>query len=106
MATAEQISVEIVVALKERQMLIPFDVPADAKAGEAVDLADIQEHFPEIDLAASELAIWGNPVERNHVLKAGDRVEILRPLQIDPRDARRELARDGQFMGSSTPEED
>jgi len=105
MATAEQILVEVVVALEERQVLIPIYVPADAEAGEAVDMADIQERFPEIDLAASQLAIWGSPVERNHALKASDRVEILRPLKIDPRDARRELARDGQFMGSSGPEE-
>jgi putative ubiquitin-RnfH superfamily antitoxin RatB of RatAB toxin-antitoxin module len=35
------------------------------------------------------------------VLSAGDRVEIYRPLQLDPRDARRRLAALGQTMRKS-----
>jgi uncharacterized protein len=35
------------------------------------------------------------------VLNAGDRVEIYRPLLVDPRAARRELAAAGKSMGKS-----
>jgi putative ubiquitin-RnfH superfamily antitoxin RatB of RatAB toxin-antitoxin module len=35
------------------------------------------------------------------VLSAGDRVEIYRPLQMDPREARRRLAALGQTMGKA-----
>ena len=43
--------------------------------------------FASQDLQA---AIWGQPVDASHVLQDGDRLEWLRPLQVDPKVARRE----------------
>lgn len=37
-----------------------------------------------------QTAVWGKPVALHHVLKEGDRLEILRPLRVDPKVARRE----------------
>ena len=37
-----------------------------------------------------QTAIWGKPVELQQVLQAGDRLELLRPLRVDPKVARRE----------------
>ena len=37
-----------------------------------------------------QAAIWGQPVDASHVLQDGDRLEWLRPLQVDPKVARRE----------------
>ena len=37
-----------------------------------------------------QTAVWGKPVEPLHVLKDGDRLEVLRPLRVDPKVARRE----------------
>lgn len=34
--------------------------------------------------------VWGRPRPADHVLRDGDRVEVWRPLAIDPKDARRE----------------
>ena len=42
------------------------------------------------DVAELECGVWGRKVELNHVLRAGDRVELYRPLQVDPKVARRE----------------
>lgn len=39
------------------------------------------------------VAIFGERVERDARLHDGDRVELLRPLLIDPKDARRRRAR-------------
>jgi len=36
------------------------------------------------------LSVWGHPQELNHRLKLGDRLEITRPLRVDPKVARRE----------------
>jgi hypothetical protein len=36
--------------------------------------------------------VFGRRVDGQHVLRAGDRVEIYRPLKVDPRDARRRAA--------------
>jgi len=37
-----------------------------------------------------QTAVWGKAVELQQVLQAGDRLELLRPLRVDPKVARRE----------------
>ena len=37
-----------------------------------------------------QTAVWGKPVESTQTLKDGDRLEVLRPLRVDPKVARRE----------------
>ncbi|WP_310625655.1 RnfH family protein [Limnohabitans sp.] len=48
---------------------------------------------PEIDLAQPEaftVCIWGKKTTPHHVLRDLDRIEIVRPLTVDPKVARRE----------------
>jgi putative ubiquitin-RnfH superfamily antitoxin RatB of RatAB toxin-antitoxin module len=40
-------------------------------------------------LAAERIGIWGRPRALSTRLKAGDRVEVWRPLQAEPMEARR-----------------
>jgi putative ubiquitin-RnfH superfamily antitoxin RatB of RatAB toxin-antitoxin module len=101
MATAELIPVEVVVALPSRQAIVRLELPAGTTAAAAVDAAEFESTFGEIDFQHCELAVWGVPVNRDRVLKGGDRVEVLRPLALDPRDARRALASAGKSMGGS-----
>jgi putative ubiquitin-RnfH superfamily antitoxin RatB of RatAB toxin-antitoxin module len=46
--------------------------------------------FPEIDPDSSSMGIFGKAVKSpsTHELREGDRVEIYRPLTIDPKQAR------------------
>ena len=88
--------------MPDRQKLVSLTLPPDATAGAAVVASGMAEAFPDEAIPSAPLAIWGRPVPEVTRLKAGDRVEILRPLERDPRDARRELAREGQFMGTQT----
>lgn len=99
MGTASTISIEVVAALPERQQLVALQVPPGTTARAAVRLADIERRLPGLDAAGCDLAVWGNPSPGDRVLSDGDRVEILRPLAMDPRDARRRLAREGGVMG-------
>ncbi len=105
MASAESIEVEVVAATPERQELVAVTLPGGASAEDAIDQSGLLESFPGLDRAGCGLAIWGQPVEPGRVLRQGDRVEILRPLAFDPRDARRELAKEGQHMGGVRPDE-
>jgi putative ubiquitin-RnfH superfamily antitoxin RatB of RatAB toxin-antitoxin module len=50
-----------------------------------------------------QAGIWGRPVERDQAVSDGDRVELYRPLNMDPREARRRLAAAGRTMGSTAP---
>ena len=38
---------------------------------------------------AMDLGVWGRKVQGNHVLHDGDRLELYRPLKVDPKVARR-----------------
>lgn len=46
--------------------------------------------YPELDLTKLGVGIWGRKVAPSHVLRDLDRVEIYRPLTVDPKVARRE----------------
>jgi putative ubiquitin-RnfH superfamily antitoxin RatB of RatAB toxin-antitoxin module len=81
--------VEVVFALHERQELIETDVEEGATVADAVAASKLTRVFPEVDFAALQAGIWGKPVARDNPVRDGDRVELYRPLQIDPKEARR-----------------
>ena len=81
--------VEVAFALPDRQLLETVSVPDDAVVADALRLSSIEERFPEVSLDELQAGIWGKPVERAHALRDGDRVEVYRPLEMDPREARR-----------------
>lgn len=86
----EWITVEVAYARPDRQEIVPLEVPEGTTAWEAVQQSGIVDFFPEIDLETQEMGIFSKVLRepRHHVLKEGDRVEIYRPLKIDPKQAR------------------
>jgi putative ubiquitin-RnfH superfamily antitoxin RatB of RatAB toxin-antitoxin module len=50
----------------------------------------LKTHLPNLDLENQPVGIWGQVVSLNHVLQENERIEIYRPLLIDPKAARRE----------------
>lgn len=95
----DRLTVEVVCAEPERQTVIPLEVEAGCTAGEALDRSGIFARHPGIDPAACAIGIFGREVAREWKLRAGDRVEVLRPLAEDPRERRRRLARQGRSIG-------
>ena len=89
-------SIQVAYARPERQAVWSLYVPVGTTARTAVRQAGLEALFPEIDPNAAPLGIYGRHVEDEHVLRSGDRVEIYRPLEVDPREARRQRARVGQ----------
>jgi putative ubiquitin-RnfH superfamily antitoxin RatB of RatAB toxin-antitoxin module len=57
---------------------------------DAVCASGLAASCPGLDLANSEAGVWGRKAAPGQLLKAGDRVEVYRPLQVDPKLARRE----------------
>jgi len=90
--TARMLRVEIVYALRDRQVLLALEVEGGTTARQAVERSGILQRFPEIDLARAGLGIFGRVVSPDTPLRDGDRVEIYRPLIADPKNARRERA--------------
>ena len=98
-APADTVRVEVAYARPDRQWLLVCKLPAGTTARAAALASGLEVECPELDLARCALGVFGQVVEDGRVLNAGDRVEIYRALQRDPRDVRRELAARGLTMG-------
>jgi len=85
--------VEIVYALRDRQVLLAVEVEGGTTARQAVERSGILQRLPEIDLARAGLGIFGRVVSPDTPLRDGDRVEIYRPLIADAKQARQARAR-------------
>ena len=88
----QRIAIEVVYALPTRQSIVKLNVPAGTSAQTAVELSGLPRRFPEITSRPLHYAIFGRVVEGAQALVEGDRVEILRPLLIDPKENRRQTA--------------
>ena len=81
--------VEVVYITPEKQALIACEVAANATVIDAIEASLILKQFPEIDLNTQKVGIFSRAATLETPLEAGDRVEIYRPLIIDPKEARR-----------------
>jgi putative ubiquitin-RnfH superfamily antitoxin RatB of RatAB toxin-antitoxin module len=98
---SERMTVEVVFALPDRQSLIRVLLDEGATVADAIAMSEIGEQFSDQELDSMTVGIWGIPADRCTRLKDGDRVEIYRALERDPRDARRALAKAGLTMRKS-----
>jgi len=84
------LNVEVAYARPERQKIVSVQVPEGTTVAEAVRLSGIADLFPEIDPETIDMGIFGKVVKNpgSQPLREGDRVELYRPLLIDPKQAR------------------
>lgn len=95
MAEAGRIRVEVAFALPEKQALVALDVDEGTTMHEAVLRSRIAEQFPGlIDPETIPMGIFSKvePNPRGRVLRDGERVELYRPLLVDPNDSRKDRA--------------
>jgi putative ubiquitin-RnfH superfamily antitoxin RatB of RatAB toxin-antitoxin module len=83
------ITIEIVYASVQKQKLLTMQVEEGTTIEVAIDRSGILELFPEIDLTKQKVGVFSQPRKLTDVVREGDRVEIYRPLVIDPKEARR-----------------
>lgn len=96
------IKVEVAYALPEKQLIRALEVPTGTTALEAVTLSGIEEAFEELTINdSSRLGIFGKAVKSDQVLAAGERVEIYRPLLIDPKEVRKKRAAEAKERRSA-----
>jgi len=87
---AEMITVEVAYAEHDKQLIKSINVAVGTTAIQAIELSGIRDDFPQIPIDGEiEIGIFSKKSTPDEVLKAGDRVEIYRPLLIDPKEARR-----------------
>ena len=87
------IVVEVCYALADRIWRVRLQLADEATVGEAIEASGFAAEFPEVDVQASGVGIFGRLAGLQDGLRDGDRIEIYRPLIHDPKDARRNRAR-------------
>lgn len=87
------ILIEVAHARPEKQVLLSLHVNPGTTLIEAIEQSGIREEFPDVRIDASSVGIFSRKVGLDYLLKAGDRIEIYRPLIADPKEGRRERAR-------------
>lgn len=86
------IQVEVTYALPDRQWLLQLEVPQGTRLLEAVQRSGISEQVPGLVLTQLRFGVFGRVMPAEHVLADGERVELYRPLTINPKAARRKRA--------------
>ena len=90
--THATVHVEVVYARADRQWVIPVSVAVPATVEAAIVASGVLAQCPEIARAPLAIGIYGARVRLTDAVHDGDRVEIYRPLQVDPKEARRRRA--------------
>ena len=90
----ELLDVQVVYALPDEQRVVDLEVPRGTTVRAAVERSGIVEYFPDLDLNACDFGIFGEIKKPGVRVRAGDRIEIYRPLLDDPKEIRRRRARD------------
>lgn len=82
-----RIHVEVIQAWARRHEAVDVDLPEGATVAEAIAAAGLLTPGGH-----AGVAVYGEIATADRRLQDGDRVELLRPLTIDPKDARRRRA--------------
>ncbi|PJE77523.1 Persistence and stress-resistance antitoxin PasI [invertebrate metagenome] len=88
------LTIEVAYARSDQQKVLEIEVSNGTSVHDAVKISGMMDYFPELDIETAKLGIFGKVIVkgREHSVKAGDRVEIYRPLLADPKEVRRRRA--------------
>ncbi|MDQ2972578.1 MAG: RnfH family protein [Pseudomonadota bacterium] len=87
------IRAQVVCAMPDRVFVRELQLPHGATVEAAIAASGLRETSPPIEIASDRLGIFARKAEFDTVLQNGDRVEIYRPLKVDPKEARRRRAK-------------
>lgn len=85
------ISITLVYSPRAREVHeVTLVVEQGCTAAQAVHISGLLQEMPATQVSALEWSVWGRKTTPQQVLRAHDRVELCRPLTVDPKVARRE----------------
>ncbi|HZZ11777.1 MAG TPA: RnfH family protein [Paraburkholderia sp.] len=95
-----RLSIEVCYALLDEQALIAVELPEGATVQQALDASGILRRYPQIDLNTQKVGVFGKLKPLDAVLADHDRVEIYRPLRVDPKVSRQRRVEKTRKAGS------
>lgn len=87
------LNVEVVYAGPAGEDVVALTLPAGATLRDALRASGLALRHPEIDPERARIGVFGHERSPEEPATQGDRVEVYRPLRMDPTQARRERAR-------------
>lgn len=93
--------IAVVYAAPSLQIQGDYQIPAPATVADVLRLAAADPRFAAIDLLDSAVGVFGLVVDRGRMVSDGERIEIYRPLVVDPKQARRRRAAKSTKSGRS-----
>jgi len=106
MATLEPIRATVVYALPERQWAVSVELESGASVKTAIDRSGLLEELPELRARVLEVGVCHRRCSLEAQVQDGDCIEIYRPLQIDPKEARRLRGSGKQVAARARPGQD
>ncbi|MEM5439340.1 RnfH family protein [Paraburkholderia diazotrophica] len=94
------LTIEVCYALPGEQTLIELELPQGATLRQAIDASGILARHPDIDLTKQKTGVFGKLKPLDAVLADHDRVEIYRPLIVDPKVSRQRRVEKSRREGS------
>lgn len=91
-----KINISVAFATPEQQVELPLQVEKSCTIAIAIKRSGILELFPQIDFAQNKVGIYGKLAKLDALMQEGDRVEIYRPLILDPKAARVQRSKNSQ----------
>jgi putative ubiquitin-RnfH superfamily antitoxin RatB of RatAB toxin-antitoxin module len=95
-----RLSIEVCYAAADTQTLIPVDLPEGATLRQALEASGILQRYPAIDLNTQKVGVFGKLKPLDAALADHDRVEIYRPLLVDPKLSRQRRVEKTRKAGS------
>jgi hypothetical protein len=81
--------VTVVCVTREVEQVVALDVDPGTTVAEAIAQSGVLRGSTDIDRDMPVVGIWNRVVAPGHAVGEGDRIEIYRPLLVDPKHARR-----------------
>lgn len=95
MREAPSLRVSVIFAEPGRAFSAEFELPEGSTVADAIERSGIRTARPGIEIRDDRVGVFARTMPMSTRLRDGDRVEIYRPLRIDPKEARRRRARGG-----------
>lgn len=81
--------VTVVYASADALHVLNVELESGATIGQAINASGLLSLEPELRRGTLDVGVWNRVARLDAVVREGDRIEVYRPLTVDPKEARR-----------------
>jgi putative ubiquitin-RnfH superfamily antitoxin RatB of RatAB toxin-antitoxin module len=83
------VNVTVVYAAADASHVLQVELESGATVEQAINASGLLSLVPELHRGRVDVGIWNRAAGLESVVREGDRIEVYRPLTVDPKEARR-----------------